>query len=136
MNWPIGCGKDFQGVYDREKAPDSVLLRRGPGQKGQGDGVDLDDRPLGELLGEKRWKTLQEDMELLGAGREFDMKAVHNGTLAGVLRLGADQFRRGAVFGGISAHDHRRRCPGFPTRARWMCSPRISPPSCLKFRRT
>ena len=20
MNWPIGCGKDFQGVYDREKS--------------------------------------------------------------------------------------------------------------------
>ena len=35
MNWPIGCGKEFAGVYDREKAADPVLLRRDPGQEGQ-----------------------------------------------------------------------------------------------------
>ena len=29
VNWPIGCGKEFAGVYD------SLLLRRDPGQEGQ-----------------------------------------------------------------------------------------------------
>ena len=26
VNWPIGCGKEFQGVYDREQAGDPPLL--------------------------------------------------------------------------------------------------------------
>ena len=35
VNWPIGCGKEFQGVYDREQGPHPPLHRRRPRQKGQ-----------------------------------------------------------------------------------------------------
>ena len=30
VNWPIGCGKEFQGVYDREKQQHHPLHRRRP----------------------------------------------------------------------------------------------------------
>jgi peptide chain release factor 3 len=84
VNWPIGSGKNFQGVYDREKKQILFFSGEGRGRKAKETEVDLNDPAVGELLGEKRWKTLQEDVELLGAGREFDMKAVHNGTLSPV----------------------------------------------------
>ena len=46
--------------------------------------IDLDDPQVGEIIGERRHQQLQEDVELLGAGREFDMEAVRNGTLSPV----------------------------------------------------
>ena len=44
VNWPIGCGKEFAGVYDREKQRILVLLRRDQGQEGQ-------------LYGGSAWRT-------------------------------------------------------------------------------
>ena len=84
VNWPIGSGKSFQGVYDREKNRILFFTGEGHARKAKETEVDLNDSSVGELLGEQRWKTLREDVELLGAGREFDMKAVHNGTLSPV----------------------------------------------------
>lgn len=84
VNWPIGSGKNFQGVYDREKNRILFFTNEGHARKAKETEVDLNDSSVGELLGEQRWKTLREDVELLGAGREFDMKAVQNGTLSPV----------------------------------------------------
>ncbi len=84
VNWPIGCGKEFQGVYDREKKRILFFSGDGHAKKAEATEVDLDDPAVGEMIGETRWHTLQEDVELLGAGREFDMDAVRNGTLSPV----------------------------------------------------
>ena len=85
VNWPIGCGKEFQGVYDREKA--RILFfsgEGGHGKKAAATEVDLDDPAVADYIGESRWQTLRDEVELLGAGREFDMEAVRAGTLSPV----------------------------------------------------
>ena len=46
--------------------------------------VLLDDPRVGELIGADRWQQLRDDVELLGAGREFDMDEVRRGRLSPV----------------------------------------------------
>lgn len=84
VNWPIGCGKEFQGVYDREKASILFFSAEGRGKKAASVEVDLDDPAAANYIGEARWQSLREEVELLGAGRDFDMKAVRAGTLSPV----------------------------------------------------
>ena len=85
MNWPIGCGQDFQGVYDRQKS--QLLFFSGVSGKAKAGKleVDLYDPQVAELLdSEKKHQQLIDDVELLSAGREMDMEAVRNGQLSPV----------------------------------------------------
>ena len=84
MNWPIGCGKEFHGVYNREKS--CIEFFSGVSGRNRADKleVELEDPMLTELVGSRLHEQLQEDVELLGAGREFDMDAVRAGTLSPV----------------------------------------------------
>ncbi|MCI8848260.1 MAG: peptide chain release factor 3 [Oscillibacter sp.] len=84
INWPIGSGKEFQGVYDREKKCILFFSGEGHAKKAASMEVELEDPAVGETIGETRWQLLQEEVELLGAGRDFDLKAVRNGTLSPV----------------------------------------------------
>ncbi len=84
VNWPIGSGKEFQGVYDREKRCILFFSGEGHAKKAASIEVELDDPTVGDMIGENRWQMLQEEVELMGAGREFDLKAVRNGTLSPV----------------------------------------------------
>ncbi len=84
VNWPIGSGKEFQGVYDRESAHILFFSGEGHAKKAEATAVDLDDPNLGGMIGENRWRQLQEEVELLGAGRDFDLEAVRAGTLSPV----------------------------------------------------
>ena len=83
-NWPIGSGKEFQGVYDRRG--EQLLLFSGVSGKNRADklAVTLDDPQVTESLGERRHAQLRDDVELLGAGREFDMDEVRHGQLSPV----------------------------------------------------
>ncbi len=85
MNWPIGCGKDFQGVYDREKS--QLLFFSGINGKSRAgkEEVDLYDSRVAELLdSETKHQQLIDDVELLSAGRDMDMEAVKKGQLSPV----------------------------------------------------
>ena len=85
MNWPIGSGKDFQGVYDREKS--QLLFFSGLNGKSRAgkEEVDLYDPRVAELLdSEAKHQQLIDDVELLSAGRDMDMQAVKNGQLSPV----------------------------------------------------
>ena len=84
VNWPIGCGKEFQGVYDREKQRILFFQAEERGKKVSSAEVALDDPALDDMIGESKASALREEVELLGAGREFDMEAVRNGTLSPV----------------------------------------------------
>ena len=84
VNWPIGCGKEFRGVYDRERRHILFFSDEGHAKKAEATEVDLEDPTVGELIGQSRWETLREEVELLGAGREFDLEAVQKGTLSPV----------------------------------------------------
>ena len=84
VNWPIGCGKEFAGVYDREKQRILFFSGETKGKKVNSMEVALEDPSLDEMLGAEKAATLRDEVELLGAGRDFDMKAVRNGTLSPV----------------------------------------------------
>jgi len=84
MNWPIGCGKEFQGVYDRQRERLLFFSGADRGKKAQSVELRLDDPAVGSAIGDSRWQTLRDDIELLGAGREYDLQAVRDGTLSPV----------------------------------------------------
>ena len=84
VNWPIGCGKEFQGVYDRQKG--QINFFSGISGKNRADRleVSLDDPQVADHIGQARWEQLRDDVELLAAGREFDMEEVRRGELSPV----------------------------------------------------
>ena len=85
MNWPIGSGKDFQGVYDRQQG--HLLFFSGASGKNRAakEEVDLYDSRVAELLdSEAKHRQLIDDVELLSAGRELDLEEVKNGRLSPV----------------------------------------------------
>ena len=83
-NWPIGSGKEFQGVYDREHQ--QILFFSGVSGKNKAEKleVELTDPAVGERIGQSRHQQLMDDVELLGAGREFDLEEVRAGRLSPV----------------------------------------------------
>lgn len=85
LNWPIGSGKQFCGVYDRVK--NRLELFRG------GDHNDIevrevsgyDDPLVREIAGDYLYEQLQEQLQLLDiAGDEFDLEKVQKGELTPV----------------------------------------------------
>ena len=88
MNWPIGCGKEFKGVFDR--ASRHVLAFSGDGRANGVRMVDEIEAELGApemdgLIGPANHEKLAEDIELLdGAAEEFDLEAVQHGELSPV----------------------------------------------------
>ncbi|HIT33379.1 MAG TPA: peptide chain release factor 3 [Candidatus Faecousia intestinigallinarum] len=85
MNWPIGSGKDFQGVYDRGNS--QLLFFSGVSGKKRADtqAVDLYDAQVASLLGSPdKHRQLIDDVELLSAGRELDLEEVRRGRLSPV----------------------------------------------------
>ena len=87
MNWPIGCGQEFKGVYDREK---QAILAFNEFHRGQSKiraiECTLDEtEKLDELIGHRLRQTLADDVELLdGAGYDFDIEQVRQGKLSPV----------------------------------------------------
>src|SRR5690554_6181475 len=70
LDWPIGSGRDFVGVYDRLDAKVHLFEGGDHGQRVVEETVlELDDPLVRSRLGEARFAKLQEDLELLeGAG--------------------------------------------------------------------
>ena len=89
MNWPIGCGKEFKGVYDRTKrhiisftSNDEMVFGK---HKIAASEVELNDPSLDSLIGADLHAALSEDIELLdGASEDFDLEAVREGRLSPV----------------------------------------------------
>ncbi len=88
MNWPIGCGQNFRGVFDRQSR--RVIAFEGTGRgnstkKVAEIEVELGDAQMDELIGEANHKNLMDDVELLdGAGDELDLDAIATGKLSPV----------------------------------------------------
>ncbi len=87
INWPIGSGKEFKGVYEREKHEviQFSFGKRGAKEQAQTVEVDVNDPTLADLIGKEHYEKLKEDVELLdGASEEFDLEAVRAGELSPV----------------------------------------------------
>ena len=85
VNWPIGSGKEFKGVYDRDKKHIISFEASGGQHQVAATEVDLSDPSLDGLIGEDLHSTLCDDIELLdGASYEFDIEKVRKGELSPV----------------------------------------------------
>ena len=86
MNWPIGSGKEFKGVYERDN---KRIIAFNGGDHGQTEVEtiegNVEDDKFREILGDALHDKLMEDIELLDiAGDDFDIEKVRNGELTPV----------------------------------------------------
>ena len=86
INWPIGSGKKFRGVYDRNT---NKILTFTDTQKGTKEGtieeIDLDSPHALEVMDPEQKEQLLEEIELLdGASAEFNQEMVSKGELTPV----------------------------------------------------
>ncbi|MCI6374675.1 MAG: peptide chain release factor 3 [Clostridiales bacterium] len=83
INWPIGTDGDFKGVYHRDTRM-VELYESGDHGKTRVEKTDLpvDDPTLPEVLGERLYTRLMDEIELLDmAGDAFDLEQVRAGAL-------------------------------------------------------
>jgi peptide chain release factor 3 len=86
INWPIGSGKKFRGVFDRNT---KKILTFSDTQKGTKEGVieeiDINDPRADEVMDPEQKEQLMEEIELLdGASAEFSQEEVSKGQLTPV----------------------------------------------------
>ena len=86
INWPIGCGKNFKGVYDRHtKEITTFTAAMGGTKEGTIEEIDLDSPHALEVMDPEQKEQLLEEIELLdGASAEFDQEMVSKGELTPV----------------------------------------------------
>ena len=86
VNWPIGSGKEFKGVYDRATRTVSTFTAAMNGQKEVAErDISIDSPDLEDEIDSSFRDKLLEDIELLdGASAPLDMKLVNEGKLSPV----------------------------------------------------
>ena len=90
VNWPIGCGKDFKGVYDRGSRKIIHFTSMGGSKAATATEVELGDPNLDGLIGSTLHQQLVDEIELLdGAAAEFDLDRVRHGKLSPVFSASA-----------------------------------------------
>ena len=86
VNWPIGCGKNFKGVFERE-AREIITFKAemGGAKELETSTYSIDDPDLEKIIGVINYRKLMEDMELIdGAADELDLEKVTDGKLSPV----------------------------------------------------
>jgi len=83
MNWPIGTGDRFKGIFDRASRTVHLFKRSGHGQReAEVLILNLDDPQLEEMIDRDLWLQFQEELEVLETlGAEWDEAALHQGTM-------------------------------------------------------
>ena len=86
VNWPIGCGKSFKGVYDRfTKKITTFTAAMGGAKEVASREFSADAEDLDAVIGPDYHAQLADDIELLdGASDELDMDRVRRGDLSPV----------------------------------------------------
>ena len=86
INWPIGSGKNFKGIYDRYTKKITRFYSSKTAQKGVSSvEVELGDPSVDALIEKENHDILAEEIELLdGAGSDFDIGRVLAGELTPV----------------------------------------------------
>lgn len=86
MTWPIGCGKNFKGVYHRDTKNITRFFAANNGQN-EVEKIEatIGDPNLDDIIGRDNHSRLAEEIELLdGASSEFDAEKVNAGELTPV----------------------------------------------------
>jgi peptide chain release factor 3 len=83
VNWPIGMGDRFKGVFDRRERKIHLFERRSHGSKAAQDTViELGDPRIEDYLEKELYYQLKEELEILDEiGADFDLEKVHAGKM-------------------------------------------------------
>lgn len=85
VNWPIGSGRDFKGVYDRQKRAIMAFVPNGGHREVEAVEADLTDPAVDSMIGSYQRQTLLDDVALLdGASYEFDPEEIRHARLSPV----------------------------------------------------
>ena len=86
INWPMGSGKEFKGIFDRANKQVITYSDTEKGTKeGKAERIDLDDENLVSVVGQDALDTLNDEIELLdGASSEYDLDRIREGKLTPV----------------------------------------------------
>jgi len=86
VNWPIGMGDRFKGVFDRRGQQIHLFERSEHGSREALDtAIDLGDPRIEELLEQDLYLQFKDDLELLeGLGPELDLELLHQGLMTPV----------------------------------------------------
>ncbi|RUR76521.1 peptide chain release factor 3 [Chlorogloeopsis fritschii PCC 9212] len=86
VNWPIGMGDRFKGIFDRTQQQIHLFERSAHGSKeARNTVIDLGDSRIEQLLEQDLYYQLKNDLELLeGVGPELDLELVHQGKMTPV----------------------------------------------------
>lgn len=85
VNWPIGSGRDFKGVFDRNRREILAFTANNGQREVEERELTLEAPDLPQVLGEELCGVLRDDVELLdGAGANFDQSLVDHGELTPV----------------------------------------------------
>jgi peptide chain release factor 3 len=86
VNWPIGMGDRFKGVFDRRTQQIHLFERRAHGsQEAKETIINLGDPQIEQFLDQSLYYQLKEDLEILAElGGELDLEQVHVGQMTPV----------------------------------------------------
>lgn len=86
VNWPIGMGDRFKGVFDRNGRQIHLFERSAHGSREALENVlELGDSRVEELIEEELYYQLKDELELIeGVGPELDLDLVHQGKMTPV----------------------------------------------------
>ncbi len=107
MNWPLGMGRDFQGVWERRTRMAHIYELTPKGSyRAPVTNVDLSDPVIRNRMNESAYQVLLDEVELLdGAGADFDPVAVESGLMTPVYFGSAlNNFGVGLLLDGFLEH--------------------------------
>ena len=83
VNWPIGMGDRFKGVFDRRKKEIHLFERRAHGSQAAAETVvKLGDPQIEDLLESELYYQLKEELEILEEiASDWDLDAIHQGKM-------------------------------------------------------
>ncbi|MGI5920533.1 MAG: peptide chain release factor 3 [Syntrophomonadaceae bacterium] len=85
MNWPIGMGDEFCGIYDRQNNRIELYTRDGQNSFYYPDERGVEDPGVREIIGDSWYQKIIEDITLLDiAGDPFDEARINQGKLTPV----------------------------------------------------
>ena len=86
VNWPIGMGDRFKGVFDRQRQQIHLFERSSHGTKAASDTIiDLGDPRIEDLLEQDLYYQMKEELELLDeVADDLDIDLVHQGKMTPV----------------------------------------------------
>ena len=114
VNWPIGMGDRFKGVFDRQRKQIHLFERASHGTKAASDTIiDLGDPRIEDLLEQDLYYQMKEEIELLDeVADDLDIDLVHQGKMTPVFfgsamtNFGVEPFLRSFLDYALAPTNH------------------------------